>query len=195
MSNKHRIHFGSSNPHIRRPIIGKIGVLSSKFSRLVREFASLRSKNYPFSHLSIGMTNPDPIQMPSSTPINVFCFPCHSIDLSHAFSSILSFDSLCLIEFPFQHLKPCKSRDGMEGLGERSRDWSLRRGDIEEASRRTLPFRFPNVAAKTKMKSKYIIIEDLHDELNCIDQHLTILRNIVANFCSIVEHSEIQKTF
>lgn len=153
MSNKHRIHFGSSNPHIRRPIIGKIGVLSSKFSRLVRGFDSFSSKNYPFNHLCIGMTIPDPIQMPSSTQINVF-FPCHSIDLSHGFSSILSFDSLCLIEFPFQHLKPCKSRDGMEGLGERSRDWSLSRGDMEEASRRTLPLRFPNVAAKTKIKSR-----------------------------------------
>lgn len=72
MSNKHRIHFGSSNPHIRRPIIGKIGVLSSKFSRLVRGFDSFSSKNYPFSHLCIGMTIPDPIQMPSSTQINVF---------------------------------------------------------------------------------------------------------------------------
>lgn len=82
---------------------------------------------------------------PSSSATRAFL---QSIDLSHGFSSILSFDSLCLIEFPFQHLKPCKSRDGIEGRGDRSRDWSLNRGDMEEASSFTLHFLFPNVAMK-----------------------------------------------
>lgn len=85
---------------------------------------------------------------PSSSATRAFL---QSIDLSHGFSSILSFDSLCLIEFPFQHLKPCKSRDGIEGRGDRSRDWSLNRGDMEEASSFTLHFLFPNVAIKMKL--------------------------------------------
>lgn len=66
-------------------------------------------------------------------------------------------------------MKFCKFRDGMEGLGEWLCDWLFRRGDIEEVFRCILFFCFLNVVVKIKMKLKYIIIDDLYDELNCID--------------------------